>query len=251
MATMQPTIPWMAHTFNEYNEKYFHGRLGTPKFSLRCAETNWGYFKPDGTADNFGRVRRLYSNGTIFLNGKYKREEKDWITTMLHEMIHMYIVNIDRKYPKNGHGREFQEWAAFLRQDGWDISEANEKKGTDAEATEQTTDDRAYEDRMIKPYIFCVISQPNDTKFKLWGFKAEYDNLNKYITTAKKLKPNGAVSIYIYYCYSAKMKNLQSSSNNLMGIGGNSFNEIIGNLTKILGERLTQDNFKLWKEMPL
>jgi hypothetical protein len=47
------------------------------------------------------------------------------------------------------------------------------------------------------------------------------------------------------------MKNLQSSSSNLMGIGGNSFNEIIGNLTKILGERLTQDNFKLWKEIPL
>lgn len=251
MALMKPTIPWMVHTFNEYNEKYFHGRLRAPKFRLGCPKNDdWGCFRPDGVQKG-GVVTALYSTGTLFLNGQYMREEKDWIGTMLHEMIHMYIINVDRKYPMNGHGREFQEWANFLNRDGWNISEFNEKKSTDVETAETQNDERSYDERLVKPYIFCIINQPQDNNYKLWGFKADYNTLNNYIDTARKLKQNGAVSVYVYYCYSGNMRNLQTSASTLMGVGGNSFNELIRTLSRAINEHLTQDNFKLYKEIKL
>lgn len=39
---MKPTLPWMGQTFDEYNTKYFGGRLARPRFSLRCNPNHWG-----------------------------------------------------------------------------------------------------------------------------------------------------------------------------------------------------------------
>ena len=128
---MRPTIPWMQQAFGFYNKKYFGGRLEVPKFNLNCPYGNWGFYTPNGTFDRFTRRAKIFGSGTISLSNEYSRDEKDLIGTLLHEMIHMYIILVNKKYPFNQHGSMFQNWADKLNAQGWEISEANEKKDTD------------------------------------------------------------------------------------------------------------------------
>ena len=248
---MKPTLPWMGQTFDEYNAKYFGGRLARPRFSLRCSPNHWGYYQPNATYNRITRRTTIKSPGTLFLNGNYSREEKDWIGTMLHEMIHMYINTVLRKFPINDHGNDFYNIAMRINQDGWNISEANEKKSTDREVRDDEVDERGHEERLVKPHVFCVIDQPQNNSFKLWGFKAEYNSLNSYIATAKKLKNSGATTLRIYYCYSTNMGQLQTNSQNLCGFSANSYTELIKKVSTSIGERLTNENFNLAKTITL
>ena len=66
---MKPTLPWMGQTFDEYNAKYFGGRLARPYFSLRCNPNYWGYYQPNATYNRITRRTTVKSPGTLFLNG--------------------------------------------------------------------------------------------------------------------------------------------------------------------------------------
>lgn len=246
---MKPTLPWMGQTFDEYNTKYFGGRLSRPNFSLRCPDGNWGYYQPDATFNRITRKTFVKSPGILYLNANYSREEKDWVGTLLHEMIHMYINTVLCIYPINDHGREFYNIANRLNQDGWNISETNEMKSTDREVRGDESDERSHEERLVKPHIFCIVEQPQNNNFKLWGFRANFRELQSYISSAKKI--NGATEIKIFYCYSSKLNQLPTSSNNLMGIGANDFNSLIRTVSQIIGERLSADNFNLAKTITL
>ena len=246
---MKPTLPWMAQAFDEYNAKYFGGRLARPRFSLRCNPNYWGYYQPNATYNRITRRTTVKSPGTLFLNGNYSREERDWIGTMLHEMIHMYINTVMRKYPINDHGDDFYNIAMRINQDGWNISEANEKKSTDREVQGNEADERSPEERLVKPHIFCVINQPQNNSFKLWGFRADFNNLQAYISTAKRI--NGANAIYVYYCYSSRLNQMPTSPDNLMGVGANDYESLIRTVSQIIGERLTKENFNLAKTITL
>lgn len=245
---MKPTIPWMQQAFNIYNKKYFEGKLKTPNFSLQCPPGNWGFYLPNGTFNEFTRRVSLNGPGTICLSPQYSRLEKDLINTMLHEMIHMYINTVLLKYPRNKHGEEFQAWAQKLNQDGWNISERNEKQATD---TTEDNEEIEYSNMEIKPHIFCLIEQPNDENNKIWGFKADYNTLNDYISTAKKLKKIGVSKLWVYYCYSGNMENMATSPKTLDGIGAQNVNDLITKLSRLLKEKLTKDNFKLIENITL
>ena len=246
---MKPTIPWLQQAFGFYNEKYFGGRLKTPKFSLNCPYGNWGFYTPNGTFNRITRRATIFGPGTLSLTSKYSRDEKDLIGTLLHEMIHMYINTVMLKYPTNPHGREFQEIAQRLNQDGWNISEANEKKLTDREVQGDEADERGHEERLVKPHVFCVINQPQSNSFKLWGFRADFNNLQAYISTAKKI--NGANVINVYYCYSSNLNQMPTSPDNLAGVGANDYESLIKIVSRIIGERLTKENFNLAKTITL
>ena len=249
---MKPTIPWMQQTFSEYNTKYFGGRLEFPEFKLRCPERgDWGYYEPNARYNRLTRKVTVITPGTICLDGSYSREEKDWIGTMLHEMIHMYVNTVMRLYPKDIHGEEFITIAEYINKDGWGISESNEVKETDKKVSGYESDERDIESRLIKPHVFCIINQPEDAENKLWGFRAEYNKLNQYIATAQKLKQYGAVTLDIYYCYSGNLSNLPSSPTDLKGVGANGYNQLIRRISKFINERLTKENFNLVKTITL
>lgn len=249
---MRLTLPWIQQTFSEYNTKYFGGRLPMPRFSLNCHQGNWGYYKPNAIFNQITRrITKINSPGTIMLNGAFSRDEKDWIGTLLHEMIHMYIIVVLKKYPKNQHGQEFYNIAYYMNKDGWDISETNKRKSTDTEINGDEIDTREHNERLIKPYVFCVIEQPQNQQYKLWGFKADYQTLNSYINTTKKLKNQGAIALNIYYCYSARMSNLQSNPQTLDGFGANDYNELIYKVSSAIKEKLTTEHFNLVKTVTL
>ena len=152
------------------------------------------------------------------------------------------------KYPINAHGSDFQEFADYLNQDGWNISEANEKRSTD---TTEDTDDEEYANRTVQPSVFCIIEQPNDAQYKVWGFRAEYNQLNSYIQSARKTKNNGATVLNIYYCYSANMSKMPSSPRDLRGVGAQDYNTLLARVSRIIGEQISQDNFKLTQTITL
>lgn len=129
---MVPTSEWMAQKFNIFNKKYFNGLLEQPKFIVGCPSGYWGYltYKAD-----FNRITRKIGKRhevpELMLTNKYDRTVKDVSNTLIHEMIHLYIYSILKKYPIRQHGNEFQQLANKINADGWEISETNELKPTD------------------------------------------------------------------------------------------------------------------------
>ena len=108
-----------------------------------------------------------------------------------------------------------------------------------------------HDNKTVQPSIFCIIEQPNDAQYKVWGFRAEYNQLNSYIKSARKTKNNGATVLNIYYCYSANMGKMASSPRDLRGVGAQDYNTLLSKVSRIIGEQISQDNFKLAQTITL
>lgn len=245
---MKPTLEWMKMKFEYFNKKYFGNKLETPRFSLECRKGHWGYYSANNPYNVLTRNVELKDLGTIHLNGSVSRTESDLIGTLLHEMIHMYIMTVLKKYPKNQHGKEFVSIANVINKDGWNISEMNERKITDVDDNEESSTDinaANIED------LFCVIEKPQGKNYKFWGVKCKKDNLNNIIRLATQLKEHGATSMYVYTVQSDNFSKFPFTDNTLKGIGGMSITMIISALSSIIGERLTNKNFKLVKQQKL
>ena len=129
---MVPTIKWIEQNFNIFNKKYFDSKLPTPKFSLNCPDNMWGFYDYKFVYNMRRQVTKILSVGELCLTSKYSRNEIDVKSTLLHEMIHMYIYLIARIYPKNEHGKEFQFFASYINRDGYNVSATGvEKKDSD------------------------------------------------------------------------------------------------------------------------
>lgn len=236
---MKPTIEWMSQTFDEYNTKYFGGKLRRPKFALLRNKDYWGYYKPDGYVNRFTRKFDQTGPGIIYLNGLFSREEKSLISTLLHEMIHMYIYTIKKIEPRNQHGEEFYEIANFINRDGWNISEENEMTSNDILDDENNDEinDRA-------SYTICILEHLNGNIGNYWGLIIKNDNIQEVISKAKTLNGYKVSKIYIYECYS-DLSNLLSNIKNLSGFSGNNIGEIFNKISISSRTRLNNNNLKL------
>lgn len=131
----KPTVEWMSEKYDELNEWLFNGRLRECKFEIysKGFKTNsLGHFRFLG--QNIGRRRRdgrlvctimgeqielnydnlvEYADPVIGLNGLYKRTEKAWLNTLVHEMCHYYTYE-DGWCPKQAHGTEFRRIAEHV-----------------------------------------------------------------------------------------------------------------------------------------
>lgn len=234
----------MAEKFAEYNRRYFNDGLPVPEFSLSCPADMLGQYVPDATANRFtGRISRIISAGTLCLNGRYSRSEKDWTDTLLHEMIHIYTIAVLKRNSRNPHGDDFMSMAGRINRDGWNISERNELNLTDSD------DDDA---RPESPEgIFCIVQKPRGENYKVWGFNTDPETLYKFIETAKRLKQAGATEISLYSFTSMALSSLPHSSDTLVGVGAGSIDELLEKLGNITGERLTAGNFRMVRKIPL
>lgn len=240
---MKPNTEWMAEKFAEYNRKYFNGSLTEPKFSLSCPDDMLGQYLPDAMANRFtGKISKIMSAGTLCLNGKYSRSEKDWTDTLLHEMIHIYTITVQRKNSRTPHGDDFMSMAAMINKDGWGVSEKNELNLIE-------TDNEAHVSR--PEGIFCIINKPRGKNYKVWGFNADPETLYKFIETAKSLKPAGATEISLYSFKSKGLSALPHDSGTLVGIGAGSTDELMATLRNVTGENITAGNFRMVRKIPL
>lgn len=249
---MKPDVDWMAQSFVDFNKKYFGGRLTLPKFSTRCSNEYWGYYMPNGTYNKFKRTFHQKGPGTIYLNGNWEREEQDWQGTLLHEMIHMYINEVEKFYPVLPHGESFKVWANRINADGYNIMETNEKKPTDINHGNNGYENYKLPSDGVDASLLCFINQPNDPNYKTWVFRADPDDIQDCIDSAKNLKPiNGADEMTIYYCYAPEIKSMPSSPTTLDGFGVLGYYAAINFIKKNYGIYLGKKNLRLFKKIPL
>ena len=130
---MKPDQNWIEQKYNDFNIKYFNGKLGS--CTLKCQPSNRNYlgiFTLDTNDIEFdrdtGRMsinhfgNRLYVDSESFvalccplisLNTNYDAPESSWENTLIHEMCHYYTY-MDGYVPKQGHGKEFKAIARRL-----------------------------------------------------------------------------------------------------------------------------------------
>jgi len=125
---MIPNLAWCKQNFAAFNNKYFGGKLPIPKFSYNCPKNTWGQYNADVEWEG-NKVLTIYSSGEMAFTKLYDRTEIAVQTTLLHEMIHMYCALVLKVIPI--HDSNFNQMAAKMRQDGWNISELNNRTEDD------------------------------------------------------------------------------------------------------------------------
>lgn len=136
---MTLTVDLLRTWFKQYNADYFADELPLPRFVLNKARTRLGSM-------GCKRVRRIfgwaYSDFTISISTYYDCTEREYQTTLLHEMIHYYIT-YKRIPDTSSHGRVFREMMARLNNEyGWHITISSSMRGrqlTDASSTAKTS----------------------------------------------------------------------------------------------------------------
>lgn len=222
---MVPTVAWMRQKFAEYNAKYFGNELPVPEFEVKQMNNKFGnYFVDAKYNNNTRRVTRVNGNGVITLTNQYSRNENAVISTLLHEMVHEYVYLVMRVYPPNQHGKEFMSIARSINADGWQI----EKE------THLTDDDTENNGDNGNGCVLFVLKTPERNDFKWRVCKADENNMQAFITSAKKM--NGVQSMGFYKCNSSALEHVKSDSNTLLGWGGNTYEEAITKLGRYCGE---------------
>lgn len=109
---MQITTDYIRKSFDKYNKLYFEGKLIRPLFKTSRSKRALGWFQVKVT---FGLPITF-----ITISSYYDRSEKEFDTTILHEMIHLYVYQ-NRLQDNNNHGRIWTNYAKYINKDGWDI----------------------------------------------------------------------------------------------------------------------------------
>ena len=244
---MKVTAERAEHAFDMYNKKYFGNKLETPKFVFECDPGYFGYYRPHAAFDKYTRkITRVFSPGTLYLNGKYgNRSEKLWAETLLHEMIHMYLNTVRKIYPRDDHGRKFMEIAEWLNmKDGWNISEYGEMVDSEGNGQEERTEE-------TRPVVICAVEKPAGKNYRLWLFRADEEHLEQYKQTARKLSAAGAKSMVIYKCNIPALMKLPANPETLPGIGGNDYNDVLEKAGRMVGVEIDQNLFSGYDEIKL
>ena len=105
---MELTVSNISKWFDEFNARYFKSVLIKPSFRITKHKTYLGRYW----------YRRSFNR--IDISVYYKREEKNYQCTLLHEMIHCYIDQQNIR-DTSSHGVEFKRIASYINRDGWNI----------------------------------------------------------------------------------------------------------------------------------
>lgn len=112
---MELTINFIEENFNKFNALYFNNELEKPSFKIINTKTVLGrmcYITREYTKKIFFRLE---------ISRYYKRDEYEYLNTILHEMIHQYIKQ-KRMLDTSVHGRLFHNIAERINRCGWNIT---------------------------------------------------------------------------------------------------------------------------------
>lgn len=243
-----PNIEWMSVVFNKYNQFLFGGKLTTPKFSLKCDPDEWGCYYP--SAGNNGQYNRftMKGQGTLCLNGAYKRTQNQWIATMLHEMCHEYVYQNGVSKFTNQHDDKFWRIANYvnekMRPYGIEIKENVDGGDVGVVKSDGNEEYAVYRDENGNPVygqgvssVLCVIDNPNGNGYSCWICLLKENEIQQAKSIlqnfSKKIK---GLKYNFYYVQSQKLANANTDPSNLAGFGGNSYNDAVKKLRAYYGE---------------
>ena len=216
----------MRQKFAEYNQKYFGGQLPIPTFNVQNLNGMWGLYDLNGNFDKRSRkITKTYDNGKLILTNAYSRNEKDVISTLLHEMCHEYVNLVMGLYPVDKHGREFMTAAQNLIADGWNM---------EAETVETDTDVYGGKNENVEESFLCIITKPQGTDYKYWACKATKQNMQQVKSTAMRIQGVQSVKFYVLQNNEILM-HVQSNPQTLFGWGGMTVEEMLNNVAKYVG----------------
>lgn len=164
---MELTLELLKKQHKEFNKLYFGNSLSTPKIKIENkSKRTLGYYK--------------HSTNLIVISNYYKRELRDYIRTLLHEMIHQYIHEKNIR-DTSSHGYYFKHYAKMVNKDGWNIT-PREKLPIDIE----TNSTHLYHVIRFKQndgryFILSTASNCHDSYYDY--LNKRYCNVVKYTTT--------------------------------------------------------------------
>ena len=119
------TKSWIENNYKKYNNLYFGGILPNIEFKISRSKKTWGY-----AAYNYNLFTNKVIPFSITISNYFDSPEEVKLTTLLHEMIHIYdytvnpthFVNNGRKVKYDAHGHWFKNEAARIyKLSGFDI----------------------------------------------------------------------------------------------------------------------------------
>lgn len=87
---MRPTLNYVKEKFDYYNKLCFGGNLPVPPIKLNTRYGSMGYTRYSAYLSDDGRV--CYTNLSIVISVRLDLPEEEYIDTIVHEMIHYYIL---------------------------------------------------------------------------------------------------------------------------------------------------------------
>ena len=175
------TIKFIEDNFDKFNGEFFNGKLKKPEFEIMHTKSLLGQC----TWDNKNGKRINYR---IRISDYYKRDEKQYQNTLIHEMIHLFIRQNNIKDTRKHHGKVFYKYANFINGYGWDISRTDDIGGLDINVEGTITYNlAAFRDEKGRYFIFRY--NPKFAGYYLTKFQRSrwhYQNVFTFTSTNNK-----------------------------------------------------------------
>lgn len=215
---MLVNISWMKKNYEKYNNLYFNGVLPEITFKVSRSRKTWGYAS-----------YRWYRTGSVIpvsitMSNYYDSPELVKLTTLLHEMIHIYDYTINphhfirngRKVRYDAHGWWFKDECTRLKKFGWDI----EKYVTAEEQAVSSLTERSARLEKSKQAnaLLCVIVGTNGYN---WMVKTNESHVNTVINSINRSRWNitlGSIKDINFYRFdNPELATMRSAGKSLRG----------------------------------
>ena len=130
------TKSWIENNYSKYNDLYFGGVLPNIEFKISRSKKTWGY-----AAYRYNLLTNEVTPVSITISNYFDSPEEVKLTTLLHEMIHIYDYTVNpkhfiskgRKVKYDAHGSWFKNEAARIYElSGLDIQKCVTKEEEEA-----------------------------------------------------------------------------------------------------------------------
>jgi len=135
---MKATVPYVQQKFAEFNELCFGGTLQPIPIKLSNAKTFLGKLSYKRHKGLFGKT--TYSDYILRINTRIDQDEQELEDTIIHEMIHYYILSNGIK-DTSSHGKIFRKMMA----------EINEKYGRHITISHKLSEEQRAQATTVKP----------------------------------------------------------------------------------------------------
>lgn len=168
---MTLTINYIESAFNKYNVLYFNGVLKRPSFRITNSKRRLG---------TLATKRSLYGTKThtLSVSNYWDRTEKQYDNTIIHEMIHLYISQMNI-IDNGSHGRYFKAHCERINKYGWNLSRTTDT--SDWKLSNKATERE--EKRLANAsYSIIIYKEDSGTQFI---FRVAKGNENKFYNYLK------------------------------------------------------------------
>lgn len=207
---MLVTLSWIEKNYTKFNKLYFNGILPSVKFKISNSRQTWGYASYKINCKN-NTIEPI----SLTMSNYYDSPEEVKISTLLHEMIHIYdytinpqhfVTNGKRVRGYNAHGLFFEKECNRLKKFGFDISSIVTYKELTSSSKSKHAEE--LENKKVKSTIICVVYGFNGNNYFIKTNDANIDTFMHCLLCVNFNRCLGGVKNIVLY--RIKDKNIAS-----------------------------------------